>query len=164
MPSQMEYQFTLPKGYLDEDGELHKTGYMRLATDADEMYAMRDPRAVQDPSYMMVVLLSRVVVRLGYLPMVTTQVIERLSAADFSYLSEFYNMINSENSTGILVTCPNCQHRFTYNTAAGDNVPGQMNTTLKIKDVREVVKGLPLNISRTNGVHIQEIGESKKDK
>lgn len=159
-----EYQFTLPKGYLDEHGELHKTGVMRLATDADEMYAMKDPRVPRDPSYMVVVLLSRVVVRLGTLPMVTTQVIEKLSSADFTYLLEFYNHINRENSTEILITCPNCHHRFTYNLTGGDNLPGQMNATQGIKDTRDPIKGSPLSIGRSNGVHDQKTKESKNDK
>ena len=73
---QTEYNFTLPKGYLDENGMLHKEGQMRLATAADEILPMKDPRAQQNPAYMSVILLSRVVTKLGSLPMLSTKVIE----------------------------------------------------------------------------------------
>lgn len=114
MPFQTEYEFTLPKGYLDEDGILHKRGTMRLATEADERLSLEDPRAQNNPAYSVIVLLSRVVTRLGDLERVTTNTIERLYAADIAYLQEFYNQINRTDSDELVITCPNCSHTFKY--------------------------------------------------
>src|SRR6185369_13065259 len=79
---QTEIEFELPKGYLDEAGELHKRGTMRLATAADEILPLRDPRVQQNEAYLAVIVLARVITRLGSLDDVTTGVIERLFASD----------------------------------------------------------------------------------
>jgi hypothetical protein len=89
-----EFEFILPLGYRDADGNLHKHGVMRLATAADEILPMKDHRVQSNPSYLTVIVLSRVIVRLGNLDMVTTKVIEDLFTLDFSYLQDFYNRIN----------------------------------------------------------------------
>ncbi|NUM35426.1 MAG: hypothetical protein HUU50_12835 [Candidatus Brocadiae bacterium] len=89
-----EYDFVLPLGYIDESGTLHKEGTMRLATAADEVLPMKDPRVQQNPAYLTIIILARVVVRLGNLKMVTTKVIESLFTKDFNYLQEMYNKIN----------------------------------------------------------------------
>lgn len=109
---QTEFEFALPKGYIDESGTLHKEGLMRLATAADEILPQRDPRVQQNPAYLSVILLSRVVTKLGSLPMVTPKVIEELFAADFNYLQEMYNRINENDLNIIKVQCPKCEHRF----------------------------------------------------
>lgn len=97
---QTEFEFTLPMGYVDADGNVHKDGVMRLATAADEILPLRDPRVQSNPAYLVVILLARVVTRLGTLPQVTPQVIEGLFAADLAYLQKRYNAINRVNGTG----------------------------------------------------------------
>lgn len=89
-----EFPFTLPVGYRDGDGVLHKEGVMRLATAADEILPLRDHRVAANPSYLPIIIFSRVIVRLGSLDMVTTRVIEELFSADFAYLQKLYNKIN----------------------------------------------------------------------
>lgn len=97
---QTEFEFTLPMGYVDADGNVHKDGVMRLATAADEILPLRDPRVQNNPAYLVVILLSRVITRLGTLSQVTPQVIEGLFAADLAYLQDRYNTINRVNGTG----------------------------------------------------------------
>lgn len=109
---QTEFEFTLPKGYVDESGTLHKEGAMRLAKAEDEIHPMRDPRVQQNPAYLTVILLSRVVARLGTLKMITPKVIEGLFAGDFAYLQEMYNRINQNGSNAIKAACPKCEHKF----------------------------------------------------
>lgn len=89
-----EHSFVLPQGYLDSDGTLHKKGVMRLATAADEIVPLKDPRVQKNPAYLVIVLLSRVVTTLGTLNAINTQVIEGLFVADLAYLQELYNRIN----------------------------------------------------------------------
>ncbi|BBM87993.1 hypothetical protein [Candidatus Uabimicrobium amorphum] len=91
---QIEHDFELPLGYVDEDGNLHKVGKMRLATAADEVLPMRDPRVQQNPSYLSIIILSRVVVKLGTLKMVTPRTVENLFTKDFNYLQRMYSQIN----------------------------------------------------------------------
>lgn len=105
---QTEFVFTLPKGYVDRDGTLHRQGVMRLATALDEITPMRDLRVKGNPAYLVIILLSRVVTRLGGLSAINTQVIENLYAADLAYLQAFYRQINEAGSSVITVTCPNC--------------------------------------------------------
>ncbi len=89
-----EYEFTLPKGYLDGDGNLHRTGVMRLATARDEIEPLRDPRVAQNDAYLTVAILARVVTELGTLPEVSTRTIEGLFAADMAYLQDLYGIVN----------------------------------------------------------------------
>ena len=112
MVLQTEFEFTLPKGYADEHGDLHRTGVMRLATAADEILPMRDPRVQQNPSYLTVILLSRVVTKLGTLTQVNPGVIEKLFASDFSFLQSFYEQINGNGTSNKNVICPQCKHTF----------------------------------------------------
>lgn len=96
---QTEIEFELPKGYLDEKtGELHRRGVMRLATAADEILPLRDPRVQQNEVYLVVIVLSRVIVRLGSLPDIHTGVIERLYASDLAYLQRLYERFNADES------------------------------------------------------------------
>lgn len=103
-----EYEFSLPKGYVDKEGTLHTKGVMRLATAADEILPMRDPRVQQNPGYLTIILLSRVVERLGSLEMINTNVIEGLYTADLAYLQEIYERINQMDQANFKVTCPHC--------------------------------------------------------
>ncbi|MFH1963490.1 MAG: hypothetical protein ABIJ30_11580 [bacterium] len=109
---QTEFEFVLPMGYADDSGTLHKEGTMRLSTAADEILPMKDPRVQQNPAYLSIILLSRIVTRLGSLKMVTPKVIEDLFTADFSYLQEMYNRINQNSSNIIKAVCPKCEHKF----------------------------------------------------
>ncbi|MEA5420568.1 phage tail assembly protein [Spirulina sp. CCNP1310] len=95
-----EFEFTLPKGYLDPDGNLHRTGVMRLARAMDEIVPMRDPRVKGNPAYATVIILSRVIIRLGALDEITPMVIEELFAADLNYLQTFYRQINELEEEG----------------------------------------------------------------
>lgn len=91
---QTEFEFQLPKGYLDEEGNIHRTGVMRLARAIDEIVPMRDPRVKSNPAYATVIILSRVILNLGALDDVTPTVIENLFACDLNYLQQFYRQIN----------------------------------------------------------------------
>lgn len=113
---QTEVDFTLPRGYVDADGTLHREGVMRLATAADEIAPLRDPRVQANPSYLVVILLSRVVTRLGTVGQVTPKVVENLFAADMAYLQDLYNRINSPEAS--TVVCPHCQQSFALEPAA----------------------------------------------
>ncbi len=109
MNLQTEYEFTLPRGYVDGDGNLHRDGVMRLATAMDEIAPLRDLRVRSNQAYLVIILLSRVIVQLGTLSQVTPGVIENLFAADLAYLQAFYRQINEQGSTKITITCPECQ-------------------------------------------------------
>jgi hypothetical protein len=109
---QTEHDFTLPMGYLDKEGALHREGVMRLATAADEILPLKDPRVQKNPAYLAVILLSRVVTRLGGVDPITPNVIEGLFAADLAYLQALYNEINRLDDARDTVSCPQCQHSF----------------------------------------------------
>jgi len=116
MAFQTEFEFTLPKGYVDEAGNLHKKGIMRLATASDEILPMKDPRVQTNPAYLTVILLSRVVTKLGTLETINTKTIENLFASDLSYLQEFYARINGNGTNKIKAVCPKCEHEFEMET------------------------------------------------
>ena len=103
---QTEFEFTLPCGYLDEDGTLHRDGVMRRATAADEIVPLQDPRVQKNEAYLVVILLSRVITRLGAVPVLNPKVIEGLFATDLAYLQDLYNRINQLESSAD--TCPHC--------------------------------------------------------
>ncbi len=112
MTLQTEFEFTLPRGYVDENGTVHRQGIMRMATAMDEIAPLRDLRVRSNDAYLVIILLSRVIVSLGTLPHITTQVIENLFAADLAYLQMLYRRINEEGTTTVRVRCPACQHEF----------------------------------------------------
>ncbi len=114
MAFQTEFEFTLPKGYIDSEGNLQKKGIMRLATAADEILPLKDPRVQANPAYLTVILLSRVIIRLGDLPVIDTKVIEGLFATDLAYLQDFYGRINENGTVKIKVTCPRCDNVFEH--------------------------------------------------
>jgi len=109
---QTEYEFELPKGYVDQNGDVHRRGTMRLATAADEILPMRDPRVQQNASYLTIILLSRVVTKLGTLSTVNTRVIENLFTMDLAYLQDMYQRINLSEMPSYKVACPHCQQEF----------------------------------------------------
>lgn len=112
MALQVEYEFTLPKGYVDEQGDLHKEGIMRLATAADEILPMKDPRVQRNPAYLTAIVLSRVVTKLGSLEDVNPRIIEKLFVSDLAYLQELYQRINGNGNAMVKVTCPKCGDQF----------------------------------------------------
>ena len=105
---QTEFPFTLPRGYVDSEGNLHQQGVMRLATAYDEIAPMKDPRCTSNPGYLVVIVLSRVITRLGTLEQINPKVIEGLFAADLAFLQDFYQRINQEGTPNIETVCPNC--------------------------------------------------------
>jgi ssDNA-binding Zn-finger/Zn-ribbon topoisomerase 1 len=106
-----EYEFILPRGYVDKDGVLHREGVMRLANAKDEITPLTDMRVQRNRAYLIIVLLSRVVSRLGTLNEVNTGVMENLFAGDLRFLEEMYNRINEDEAT-ITVSCPECGAKF----------------------------------------------------
>ena len=109
---QTEFEFDLPKGYLDKDGVVHKHGVMRLATAADEILPLRDVRVMQNPGYLTVVLLSRVITRLGSLSKPDARIIENLYSADLAFLQNMYQTINAVEPVMDICVCPECGHKF----------------------------------------------------
>jgi len=109
---QTEYEFTLPLGYVDAEGNLHREGVMRLATAGDEILPLKDPRVQSNEAYLILILLARVVTRLGSLGQINPKVIESLYAADLAYLQELYNRINHDGRPCLEAVCPKCETRF----------------------------------------------------
>ena len=108
MTLQTEYDFTLPKGYIDRHGTRHREGRMRLATAADEIYPLKDPRVAAWPAYLIVILLSRVVLRIGRVTDINPAVVEGLFAEDLAYLQDLYNRLNGLAPRTVQVSCPYC--------------------------------------------------------
>jgi hypothetical protein len=109
---QTEFAFTLPLGYLDAEGNLHRDGVMRLATAFDEIAPLKDPRVHNNPAYLLIILLSRVVTRLGALSRSIRDVVERLFAADLAYLQDLYRRVNEHGHNLVRAECPHCQREF----------------------------------------------------
>jgi hypothetical protein len=105
-----EFTFVLPKGYVDREGRLHREGAMRLATAADELLPMQDARVRANRNYLVVLLLSRVITRLGTLPEeeLTPGVVEAMYSADVAYLQDFYRRLNQTGGTAADTCCPSC--------------------------------------------------------
>jgi hypothetical protein len=112
MTLQTEFPFTLPLGYLDPEGNLHREGVMRLATAFDEIAPMKDPRVQANPAYLVIILLSRVISRLGTLTHINPKVIESLFAADLAYLQDLYRRANENGHNRLAVACPHCEKAF----------------------------------------------------
>ena len=120
---QTTFDFVLPRGYVDPDGVTHREGTMRLATARDELMPLLDPKVRQHEAFMSLVLLARVVTRLGSLPVIDDQVIGGLWATDLSFLQDLYRRINTEGTTVAEVTCPNCQEAILVDVGGG--APGE---------------------------------------
>jgi hypothetical protein len=116
---QTTYDFELPRGYVDDDGTVHRHGTMRLATARDELLPLSDMRVKDNPAYLSVVLLSRVVTKLGTLPSIYGEVIENLFASDLAFLQDLYRRINQEGHTRASVQCPSCNATFAVDVAGG---------------------------------------------
>jgi len=109
---QTEFPFILPRGYIDADGNLHQQGVMRLATALDEIAPLKDPRVRNNQAYLLLILLSRVIVKLGTLEHINPKVIEGFFAADLAYLQDLYCRINLSGSDRIRTQCPHCEKEF----------------------------------------------------
>jgi len=107
-----EYAFTLPRGLVDTAGTVHRDGTMRLATARDEIEPLRDANVRQNEAYLTVLLLSRVVTRIGDVSEVTPETIEGLYAADFDHLQRLYERLNTDGEVVGSVTCPECSRAF----------------------------------------------------
>jgi len=116
---QTEFDFVLPKGYVDREGNLHKRGTMRLATANDEIAPLRDPRVRQNQAYLTIILLSRVISKLGTLGDINPGVVEGIFSTDLAYLQALYRRINENPNLDVTATCPECGHKFTVDTVAG---------------------------------------------
>jgi hypothetical protein len=114
---QTEFEFVLPRGYVDGQGAVHRVGTMRIARARDEIYPQSDPRVRENPSYLTVILLTRTITKLGTLPEVDTFVVESLFASDLAFLQDLYRRINQEGHTQAAVTCPHCSSEFTVDIA-----------------------------------------------
>jgi len=113
---QTQFPFILPQGYLDVEGNIHREGMMRLSTAQDEIAPLRDPRVQRNPGYLVIILLARVITQLGALEQINTKVIEGLFSGDFVYLQDFYQRINQNGHSRLLVACPHCQGEFEVET------------------------------------------------
>ena len=107
-----EIQFELPRGYQDDEGNLHRRGVMRMANAGDEIKPQADPRVRQNEAFLMVILLSRVITKLGEVPVINTGLVERLPASDFAYLQDLYYRFNRDGANTINIQCPSCGHEF----------------------------------------------------
>lgn len=113
---QTEFPFILPQGYLDPEGNSHREGTMRLSTAYDEITPLRDPRVQKNPGYLVIILLARVITRLGQLEQINTKVIESLFSGDLVYLQDLYQKINQNGHSRLQVACPHCQGEFEVET------------------------------------------------
>jgi hypothetical protein len=120
-----EYPFMLPRGYVDERGQLHRQGTMRLATAKDELTAHSEPVVRQQPAYLSVYLVARTVTRLGSLDVVDRVVIEQLFASDLAFLQDLYRRINQFGHTEADVSCPACGHEFPVDVSGAEPEPGR---------------------------------------
>ncbi|BFT75621.1 MULTISPECIES: phage tail assembly protein [Paenibacillus] len=124
MAFKTEYEFELPRGYVDENGNLHKRGVMRLATAADEILPMRDQRVQQNPGYLTIILLTRVITNLGDLRAIDTRVVEKFFTADLAFLQNFYRQINEMEVPRVHTSCPKCEHEFDVDVSFLDEMAG----------------------------------------
>lgn len=112
MAFQTEFEFTLPRGYIDRDGNVHREGTMRLANAGDEILPLRDPKVAQNPGYLTIILLARVITRLGTLPTVDTRIIENMFTMDLAYLQDLYQKINTMDMPAYKGVCPHCGQKI----------------------------------------------------
>jgi hypothetical protein len=119
MMLQTEYEFTLPCGYVDEQGTLHRQGTMRLATALDEITTMKDARVRVNDAYVSILMLSRVIQRLGPIAPVTPAMVERLFSADFTYLQDLFVRLNDAGNNVVETQCPACGTRFQLDLMQG---------------------------------------------
>ena len=118
-PLRTRFEFTLPRGYVDRNGQVHRLGVMRMATARDELIPLYDDRVREHPAYLTVVLLARVIEQIGDVTDIHAGIVENLFAADLAFLQDLYRRINAEGHTRASVSCPACGHGFSVNVAGG---------------------------------------------
>lgn len=123
MAFKTEFRFRLPRGYVDPDtGKVHRDGIMRLATARDEIIPLQDYRVQANRAYLVIVLLSRVITKLGDLDTISVDIIENLFSTDLAYLQEFYRKINEDGAPHLHVGCPGCGNEFDVDLITGNVV------------------------------------------
>lgn len=127
MAFKTEFEFTLPKGYVDAEGKLHRKGTMRLATAKDEIIPLQDFRVKNNRAYLVIILLSRVISRMGELKdsEINPGIVENLFSADLSYLQEFYRQINETGTANVQAKCPSCGQEFQVDIGTGAATVGE---------------------------------------
>lgn len=125
MTLQTEFEFVLPRGYVDTSGTVHRVGRMRLASALDEIEAIQDPLVQTNEAYLPVVLLNRVITALGDLSAVDVTVIANLFAADLAYLEDIYQRLNTPSPMVIRAVCPACSMHFQLQVAPLDAGQGE---------------------------------------
>jgi hypothetical protein len=116
---QTEFEFKLPRGYVDPSGTVHRDGVMRLATARDELVPLHDDRVRENPAYLTIVLLARVITRIGHITDVHAGMVENFFASDLAFLQDLYKRVNQEGRTRVGLTCPACKHEFSLDLAGG---------------------------------------------
>src|ERR1700730_17551949 len=124
MAFKTEYPFTLPRGYVDNEGRLHREGVMRLATAQDEIIPLQDYRVQSNWAYLVIILLSRVITKLGDIKFIDTDIIENLFSTDLAYLQEFYRRINEEGAPKVHGKCPSGRTDFGRDSIAAGGAAG----------------------------------------
>jgi hypothetical protein len=120
MAFKTQFQFRLPRGYVDEQGEVHRDGVMRLATARDEILPLQDYRVQANRAYLVIVLLSRVITKIGEVSFITADIVENLFSTDLAYLQEFYRKINEEGGAPKHhIVCPKCAHEMDVDMVTG---------------------------------------------
>jgi hypothetical protein len=123
-----EFPFMLPRGYVDDSGTVHRSGVMRLATARDELVPLRDDRVRENPAFLSVVLLARVITRIGTIENIHAGMVEDFFASDLAFLQDLYKRVNAEGHTRAAVSCPSCRHDFDIDLAGGglrESPPGE---------------------------------------
>jgi hypothetical protein len=120
---QTSFDFVLPRGFVDNQGNVHREGSMRLATARDELMPLLDPKVREHEAFLSLVLLARVVTKLGTLTHIDDQVIGGLWATDLAFLQDLYRRINTEGTTVAEVTCPHCSQLVMVDVGGG--APGE---------------------------------------
>jgi hypothetical protein len=121
MTLQVEFDFELPNGFIDEAGTLHRRGRMRLATAGDEILPLKDPRVQNNPAYVAVIVLSRVVKKLGTLEDINPRVIEELFLKDLNFLQELYRRINGGDEVTLTTKCTHCGEQVEVSFTPGES-------------------------------------------
>jgi hypothetical protein len=118
MNAPTEFPFALPHGFRDADGTVHREGAMRMSTAFDEIAPLKDARVQANPGYLIIILLSRVITKLGTIEFINPKLIEGLYSGDLIYLQDFYRRINENGHSRLHVACPHCQGEFEVETGS----------------------------------------------
>ena len=126
MAFKTEFSFRLPRGFVDEEGKVHRDGVMRLATARDEIVPLQDYRVQSNRAYLVIVLLSRVISKLGDLRSITVETVENLFSTDLAFLQEFYRKINEEGGVPKHhIACAKCGHEMDVDMVTGTLLTGE---------------------------------------